>query len=189
MCVDQMELLPAARQPTSSRVGGESGHGRAQQAAFASPNEEGWADESSTFVELPMCCSRRGQTTDLSRLPLPSSGSLKSAPSLLPDRLLRETGGAPRNSAPRNHFLAWTVKPSGCHCTDTFGGEKRRRVPIPLRSTSPFSDLHLCTAALDQSVMRRSPISPGLISSCYYHYYHYHYYHYYHYVHAQYYYY
>ena len=27
-------------------------------------------------------------------------------------------GGAPRNRAPRNHFLVWTVKPSGCHCTD-----------------------------------------------------------------------
>ena len=30
----------------------------------------------------------------------------------------REMGGAPRNLAPRNHFLVWTVKPSGCHCTD-----------------------------------------------------------------------
>ena len=27
-------------------------------------------------------------------------------------------GGAPRNPAPRNHFLVWIVKPSGCHCTD-----------------------------------------------------------------------
>ena len=25
-------------------------------------------------------------------------------------------GGAPRNPSPRNHFLAWIVKPSGCHC-------------------------------------------------------------------------
>ena len=33
-------------------------------------------------------------------------------------------GGAPRNPAPRKHFLAWIVKPSGCHCTDAFGGEK-----------------------------------------------------------------
>ena len=24
----------------------------------------------------------------------------------------------PRNPAPRNHFLVWIVKPSGCHCTD-----------------------------------------------------------------------
>ena len=31
---------------------------------------------------------------------------------------LREMGGAPRNPAPRNHFLAWNVKPSGCHCTN-----------------------------------------------------------------------
>ena len=52
----------------------------------------------------------------------------------------REMGGAPRNPAPRNHFLVWIVKPSGCHCTDAFGGNKYRRVPIPLRSTSPSSD-------------------------------------------------
>ena len=32
-------------------------------------------------------------------------------------------GGAPRNPALRNHFLVWTVKPSGCHCTDAFGGK------------------------------------------------------------------
>ena len=32
--------------------------------------------------------------------------------------LLREMGGAPRNLAPRSHFLARIVKPSGCHCTD-----------------------------------------------------------------------
>ena len=31
---------------------------------------------------------------------------------------IREKGGAPRNPAPRNHFLAWIVKSSGCHCTD-----------------------------------------------------------------------
>ena len=30
----------------------------------------------------------------------------------------REMGGAPRNPAPRSHFLVWIVKPSGCHCTD-----------------------------------------------------------------------
>ena len=49
-------------------------------------------------------------------------------------------GGAPRNPAPRNHFLVWIVKPSGCLCTDAFSGNKYRRVPTPLRSTSPFSD-------------------------------------------------
>ena len=27
-------------------------------------------------------------------------------------------GGAPRNPAPGHHFLAWTVKPSGCRCRD-----------------------------------------------------------------------
>ena len=31
---------------------------------------------------------------------------------------IREMGCAPRNPAPRNHFLVWIVKPSGCHCTD-----------------------------------------------------------------------
>ena len=50
-------------------------------------------------------------------------------------------GGVPRNPAPRHHFLlVWIVKPSGCHCTDAFGGNKYRRVPTPLKSTSPFSD-------------------------------------------------
>ena len=31
---------------------------------------------------------------------------------------LREMGGALRNPAPRNHFLVWIVKASGCRCTD-----------------------------------------------------------------------
>ena len=53
---------------------------------------------------------------------------------------LREMGGAPRNPAPRNHFLVWIVKPSGCNCTDAPGGKTYRRVPTPLSSTSPFSD-------------------------------------------------
>ena len=51
--------------------------------------------------------------------------------------LLREMGGAPRNPAPKSHFLVWIVKPSGCHCTDAFGGDKYRWVPTPLRSTFP----------------------------------------------------
>ena len=38
-------------------------------------------------------------------------------------------GGAPRNPAPRNHFLVRIVEPSGCHCTDAFGGKRYRRVP------------------------------------------------------------
>ena len=53
---------------------------------------------------------------------------------------IREMGGAPRNPAPRNHLLVWIVKPSGCHCTDVLDGKEYRRVPTPLRSTSPFSD-------------------------------------------------
>ena len=27
-------------------------------------------------------------------------------------------GGAPRKSAPRNHFWVWIIKPSGCHGRD-----------------------------------------------------------------------
>ena len=34
---------------------------------------------------------------------------------------VRDMGGAPRNPAPRKHFLAWIVKPPSCHCTDAFG--------------------------------------------------------------------
>ena len=33
-------------------------------------------------------------------------------------------GGAPRNPAPRIHFWVWIAKPSGCHCTDVFGGNE-----------------------------------------------------------------
>ena len=36
-----------------------------------------------------------------------------------------KTGGAPKNPAPRNHLLAWTIKPSSCHCTDASGGTNR----------------------------------------------------------------
>ena len=57
----------------------------------------------------------------------------------LPDSV-REIGGAPRDPAPRNHFLVRIVRPSGCHCTDALGGTNFRRVPTPLRSISPFSD-------------------------------------------------
>ena len=53
---------------------------------------------------------------------------------------IREMGGAPRNPAPRNHLLVWIVKSPGCHCTDAFGGKQYRRVPTPLRSTSPLND-------------------------------------------------
>ena len=64
--------------------------------------------------------------------PRPATGSrARSRPRLD----LREMGGAPKN-----HFLVWIVRPSGCHCTDAFGGDNYRRVPTPLRSTSPFSD-------------------------------------------------
>ena len=35
--------------------------------------------------------------------------------------ITREMGGAPRNPAPRNHFLACSFKPPSCHCTDALG--------------------------------------------------------------------
>ena len=55
-----------------------------------------------------------GETTHVLRqdrdtlklFPLPSGGYYD-----------REMGGAPRNLAPKNHFLVWIVKTSGCHCT------------------------------------------------------------------------
>ena len=52
------------------------------------------------------------------------SGRQARAPAILRLRALREMGGAPGNPAPRNHFLVWIVKPSGCHCTDAFGGKQ-----------------------------------------------------------------
>ena len=46
-------------------------------------------------------------------------------------------GGDPRNPAPRSHFSVWIVKPSGCHCTDAFGG--RNIVECrPLSGALPF---------------------------------------------------
>ena len=61
-------------------------------------------------------------------------------------------GGAPRNPAPKNHFLVCIFKPSGCHCTNghltsrAFTEDQRIlcSVPTPLRSTSPFSEGGLC---------------------------------------------
>ena len=57
---------------------------------------------------------------------------------------VREMGGASMNPAPRNHFLVWMVKPSGCHCT--YGHltsrasrriNKYRRVPTRLGTPPP----------------------------------------------------
>ena len=66
----------------------------------------------------------------------------------------KEMGGAPRNPAPRNHFLVWIVKPSGSHCADAFGGKKHRGVPPPLRSTSLLSERRW--TRLDDEVCRFS---------------------------------
>ena len=68
---------------------------------------------------------------------------------------VREPGGAPRNPAPRNYFLAWIVEPSGCQCTDALGGNKCRRAPTPLRSTSPFSDLGSVSREASEPQARR----------------------------------
>ena len=49
----------------------------------------------------------------------------------------REMGGAPKNPAPRNHFLAHRQAAAArMHSV----GTKCRRVPTPLRSTSPLSE-------------------------------------------------
>ena len=51
-------------------------------------------------------------------------------------------------------FWVWIVKPSGRHCTGAFGGKEYRRVPTPLRSTSPVS--HLRASDLANSTAGRS---------------------------------
>ena len=113
--------------------------------------------------------SSRGRAGREEKLPRLKPPSMKH-----PCKLIREMGGAPMNPAPRNHFLVWIVKPSGCHCTDghstsrvscrilkkfdefikDFKGFLRisefRRVPTPLQSISPFSETgraaeHMCT--------------------------------------------
>ena len=50
----------------------------------------------------------------------------------------RVLGGAPRNPAPRSHFLAWIDKPSGCHSKDVFAGNKYCGVPT-LSGVLPLS--------------------------------------------------
>ena len=56
-------------------------------------------------------------------------------------------GGAPRNPAPRNHFLVCIVKLSGCHCTDAFDGNKQNIVECrPLLGALP-----LCLSNVDNS--------------------------------------
>ena len=49
----------------------------------------------------------------------------------------RETEGAPRNPAPRNHFLVWIVQSPGCHCTDAFGGKQYRQCRPLLAALPP----------------------------------------------------
>ena len=90
--------------------------------------------------------------------------------------VVRETGGAPRNPDPRNHFLMWIVKPSGCHCTDghltsrvSLRISEYRRVPTPPGSTSPFSEGGRkrgspCPAASRLSPGPPPPASPALSS-------------------------
>ena len=77
----------------------------------------------------------------------PVGGPFGVASSVATVTRVREMGGAPRNPAPRNHFWVWIVKPSRCHCAEwhltsrvfTEDQTTYRRVPTPLRSTSPFS--------------------------------------------------
>ena len=79
--------------------------------------------------------AKRDRTSRYSRPPIPWDPL-----SLRNDSSIREMGGAPRNPAPRKHFLVWIFKPSGCHCTDALGGKTYRRVPTPPRSCSLLSD-------------------------------------------------
>ena len=60
------------------------------------------------------------------------------------DRIyIREMGGALRNPAPRNHSSVWMFKPSRLPLHGCIWWNKYRRVPTPLRSTSPFSDVSI----------------------------------------------
>ena len=68
---------------------------------------------------------------------------------------LRDMGAAPRNQAPRSHFLAWIVEPPGCHCTDALGGEKHIVECQPLLGAlPPSSDPHHVSASLHTTVAR-----------------------------------
>ena len=73
--------------------------------------------------------------------PARAGAAAGTAPLISTASQLSEMGGAPRHPAPWNHLFVWVriVKPSGCHCTDALGGTEYRRVPTPLRSTSPLS--------------------------------------------------
>ena len=60
----------------------------------------------------------------------------------------REMGSAPRNPAPRNHFWAWIVRPSGCHCTDAFGGTNISQSADPSWEHLPFLWSTACSKGL-----------------------------------------
>ena len=74
--------------------------------------------------------------------------------------IIGEMGGAPRNPAPRNHLLVWIVKPSGCHCTDAFGGTNIVECRPPLWSTFPFSNIGKCRECF--VAMRPQGRGPGV---------------------------
>ena len=60
-------------------------------------------------------------------------------------------GGAPRNPAPRNHFLIWMFKSPGCHCTVVFGEQNIVECP-PLLGALPIS-LRMRSDKLQQSML------------------------------------
>ena len=79
-----------------------------------------------------------------------------------------EMGGAPKNPAPRNHPSVRIVKSPGCRRTDAFGREECRRVPTPLRSTSPFSGvLQVLTRDARAFLPQRSSSCATCIILCY----------------------
>ena len=88
-------------------------------------NWEIWARWGFPTVSFPL---PRSRCPDSGSRPSPSNDA---APRRAAS--LREMGGAPRNPAPRSHFLVRIVKPSGCHCTD---GHLRSRVSTEDRKIS-----------------------------------------------------
>ena len=77
----------------------------------------------------------------------------------LRQEFLREMVGAPKNPAPSHHFWVWIVKPSGCHCTDAFGGQNIVECR-PLIGALPFSHNFACRISRMAHTVRGSQAKP-----------------------------